>query len=397
MLLGQTDASRRGVILVVDDDPAMRVLLRKCLAEWQVEEAADGESGLARARELVPDLVVVDWIMPRMDGAEMVRQLRAEPDLNHIPVVLLTARSDVEHRAEGYQSGADHFLPKPFETEELVAIVERAVARAEPLTYAAPLMHALQDRVDREDIAQIGEAVSLLAEFQQRMLPPGEVRLGNLTAGASLVPSVMASGDFYDYIPCDEGRSLGFAVGDVSGRGLAAAYFMVMVRTAMRVLARERCRLPDTMSALNQTLLAETPTGWFVTLFYGIADPQTSELRYVNAGHCPAIVCRRDGPPELLETTGPALGLFTEHLYREQRFTLRPADYVVCATDGVIDAVRTDDLDARYEWIADVVRQSQSGTPSEIAAALVEGARADAQAAGGHKDDLTALVLQALR
>lgn len=395
--MGPTEASRRGVILVVDDDPAMRVLLRTFLTEWQVEEATDGESGLARTHELRPDLIIVDWVMPRMDGAEMVRQLRADPNLSHIPVVLLTARSDVEHRAEGYLSGADHFLPKPFEPEELVAIVERAVERSEPLTYAAPLMYALQNRVDREDMAQIGEAVSLLAEFQQRMLPPGEVRLGSLVAGASLVPSVMASGDFYDYIPCDEGRSLGFAVGDVSGRGLAAAYFMVMVRTAVRVLARERCGLSDTMSALNQTLLAETPTGWFVTLFYGLADLETSELRYVNAGHCPAIVCRRDGPPELLETTGPALGLFAEHAYPERTCRLRPGDYVVCATDGVIDAVRTDDLDARYEWIVDVVRRSQSGIPSEIARALVDGARADAQTAGGHKDDLTALVLQAVR
>ncbi len=382
----------RGLILVVDDDPTLRSLLRQCLSEWRVEEAVDGLEGLERLQELSPDLAIVDWGMPRMDGMELLRQMRADAQLCHIPVVLLTAHTDVEHRAEGYHSGADHFLPKPFEPDELLAIVDRAVERSQPLSYAAPLLKALHDQVELADMPQLGEALSLLGEFQQRMLPPGEVHLGSVSAGACLVPSQIASGDFYDYIPWDAGRALGFVVGDVSGRGLAAAYFMVMVRTILRVLAREQHALLDTVSVLNDTLHAETPTGWFVTLFYGVVDPRTSQLRYVNAGHCPPMLCSAGAPPTLLDTTGPALGLFAGYGYQERALTLQPGDHLVCATDGVLDAVRTQDTQERYDWMAQVVAEGRSRGVMEVATALVEGARHEAQ--GGPKDDLTAVVVR---
>jgi CheY-like chemotaxis protein len=388
------DAPPRGVILVVDDDPVIRALLRQVLSAWRVEEAADGEAGLARAQELHPDVVIADWMMPKLPGPEMVKRLRADPHLGHVPVIMLTALADVEHRTESYQSGVDHFLPKDFDPDELEAIIQRAVQRTQPLTIAAPLMQALHDRVDSRDMAEIGEAVSLLGEFQQRMLPQGEVRAGNLRLGARLKPSVIASGDFYDFIPWPGGRELGFVVGDVSGHGLAAAYFMVLVRTALRVLAREAGGLAETVSALNGILMDETPTGWFVTLFYGLADPRSHTVRYVNAGHCPAVVCRPSAPSALLEPTGPALGIFPGHAYREQTVTLEAGSHLVCATDGVIDAVRSADPETRYAWMAEMVARKPNAGPLAVAQALVEGAATDA--VGEHKDDLAALVVTAV-
>ncbi|MBM3475138.1 MAG: fused response regulator/phosphatase [Armatimonadetes bacterium] len=400
--VASTNASTRGVILIVDDDPVIRTLLRRYLPDWTVVEAPDGETGLAKAQETRPDLIIADWSMPRLTGPAMVKRLRADPSLSHLPVVMLTEHTDVEYRAESYQSGADHFLPKGCAPEELLAIIDRAVQRTRPLQFAAPLMQALHDLIDPHDGAEIGDAVRLLGDFQRRMLPAGEFRLGNLTVGASLVPSVIASGDFYDYVAWDDGRELGFVIGDVSGHGLAAAYFMVMVRTALRVLCRQHCRLNDAVTALNDILFTETPPGWFVTLFHGVANPRTSELRYVNAGHCPAVLCRpspvgRGGGGEgrtgegLLAPTGPALGLFGGHAYEERTVTLGEGDHLAVATDGVIDAVRTNNLDERYDWVRRLVSQNAARTPSQIAEALVRGAAADA--VGDHRDDLAALVL----
>lgn len=389
--MGANGSLSRGVILVVDDEPAVRLLLRKSLPDWQVVEAADGEAGLAKAREARPDLIIVDWMMPRVNGPQMVKQLRADPALRHVPVVMLTALTDTEHRAETYQSGADHFLAKGFAVEELHAIIDRAVQRTKPLTFVAPLLQALHDEVDTNCLAEIGEAVSLLGEFQQRMLPKGEMRLADLTVGAHLAPSVIASGDFYDYLLWNEGRELGFVIGDVSGHGLAAAYFMVMVRTALRVLCREHCKLSDAFTALNEILLSETPTGWFVTLFYGVADPQSAELKYVSAGHCPALLCHPQGGSKLLDPTGPALGLFHGYSYGEHVVSLAAGAHLVCVTDGVIDAVRSDNVSTRYDWIRQVVSRYSSEGASRIAEALVHGAKADT--AGDHRDDLAALVL----
>jgi sigma-B regulation protein RsbU (phosphoserine phosphatase) len=400
--VASNNASTRGVILVVDDDPVIRALMRQYLPDWTVVEAPDGETGLAKAQEVQPDLIIADWGMPRLPGPAMVKLLRADPNLSHVPVVMLTAHTDVEYRAQSYHSGADHFLPKGCAPEELLAIIDRAVQRTRPLQFAAPLMKALHDRIDSRDMAEIGEAVSLLGEFQQRTLPAGEFRMGQFAAGACLVPSVIASGDFYDYVAWDDGRELGFVIGDVSGHGLAAAYFMVMVRTALRVLCRQHCRLGEAITALNEILFTETPPGWFVTLFHGVADPRTAELRYVNAGHCPGVLCRPSPPSPLplgegrrgeglLEPTGPALGIFGGQTYHERTVTLGEGDRLAVATDGVIDAVRTDDLDERYDWVRRLVALNAAKTPSQIAEALVHGAEADA--VGNHHDDLAALVL----
>ena len=394
--MASADPPTRGVILVVDDEPAQRALVRQWLPEWRVVEAPDGESGLAKARETRPDLIIADWRMPRMEGPAMIEAIRADPGLCHVPVVMLTARDEEESRTRSYRSGADHYLPKGAPVAELRAIIDRAVQRQQPLDFAAPLMQALRDRVDSADMAEIGEAVSLLAEFQQQMLPPGELRMGDLTVGACLVPSVIASGDFYDYLAWDDGRELGFVVGDVSGHGLAAAYFMVMVRTALRVLCRQHCRLAEAVAALNQILLDETPVGWFVTLFYGVANPRTHELRYVNAGHCPAVLVKASPlAPRLLEPTGPALGIFPGQSYPEATVRLEAGDRLACATDGVIDAVRTDDLNERYEWVRALVARHAQSSALEIAQALVHGAQADV--VGDHRDDLAALVLHRAR
>jgi len=379
----------REKILIVDDDEMVRLLLRRCLASWEVVEAVDGVDGLEKAMAVRPALLVVDWMMPRMTGEELCRQVRATRGLEHVPIVMLTAKTEVEDRAASYQSGADHFIAKPFDPEELVAIVARALQRSAPLSYAFPLMRALGDRIELGDLPSVGEAVSLLGEFQQHMLPQEPVRMGSFSAGGNLAPSVLASGDFFDFIPWPDDRC-GLIIGDVSGRGLAAAYFMVMVRTALRVLARESLPLTSYADTLNDILVRETPLDWFVTLVYAVADPARRELEYVNAGHCPLIVVPPTGPWQVYRSNGPGMGFFADHHFESDRITLDPGDIVVFVTDGIVDAPRSESLQERYEWITAVTRSNAAAPPHHIARLLVEGARTDAE--NGHKDDLTALV-----
>ena len=115
----QNTAGPRGTILVVDDDPAMRVLLRKCLTEWQVEEAADGQSGLERAQELVPDLVIVDWVMPRMTGLEVLQELRKRHETSKTPIFMLTKRDMMSDVMDATDAGADGYFTKPLKLTEL--------------------------------------------------------------------------------------------------------------------------------------------------------------------------------------------------------------------------------------------------------------------------------------
>jgi DNA-binding response OmpR family regulator len=135
MSIGDETPSAR--VLVVEDDEAIADVLRRSLrAEGhEVQSAADGVQALALAEQFVPDLVILDLGLPRLDGTEVLKRLRDEGD---VPVLILTARTETEDRVEGLDAGADDYLPKPFEREELLART-RALLRRRPPRGSASL------------------------------------------------------------------------------------------------------------------------------------------------------------------------------------------------------------------------------------------------------------------
>jgi DNA-binding response OmpR family regulator len=118
-------------VLIVDDDPDIRALVtyRLSASGYEVISAGDGEAGLAAAREHVPDLVLADWMMPRLTGVEMCTRMRADPAIAGIPVILLTARADDVATRTGWDAGIDEYITKPFSPRELAARVEEILSR----------------------------------------------------------------------------------------------------------------------------------------------------------------------------------------------------------------------------------------------------------------------------
>ena len=128
-------AADRPRILVVDDDTNITAFLKRALAYegYEVLIAADGASGLATARDFPPDLVVLDVMMPGLDGVEVARRLRAgESETGGLPILMLTAKDDVSDRVQGLDAGADDYLVKPFALEELTARIRALLRRREP-------------------------------------------------------------------------------------------------------------------------------------------------------------------------------------------------------------------------------------------------------------------------
>ena len=119
-------------ILVVEDDAALASVLEYNLARegYDVEVSADGDDALLRLREVPPDLVLLDWMIPGTSGIEVCRQLRAAPDTRRLPVIMLTARGDEADRVRGLDTGADDYVPKPFSVSEVVARVKAVLRRA---------------------------------------------------------------------------------------------------------------------------------------------------------------------------------------------------------------------------------------------------------------------------
>lgn len=114
-------------ILVVDDDESAARLLARFLREWDVSVALDGAEGISLAITERPDLVITDLFMPNIDGISMVREIKADPALRHVPVIFLTAAVDAPHVAAAISSGARHLLPKPIEVQRLLSIVRRTL------------------------------------------------------------------------------------------------------------------------------------------------------------------------------------------------------------------------------------------------------------------------------
>ncbi len=137
-------------ILVIDDDPGLSELLAEYLGGrgYQVERSLSGDAGLARARRGGIDLVVLDVMMPGMDGFETLGQLRREPTLRHLPVVMLTARGEDTDRIVGLEMGADDYLPKPFNPRELVARIKAVLRRADAPAPVDPVFESSGVRVD---------------------------------------------------------------------------------------------------------------------------------------------------------------------------------------------------------------------------------------------------------
>ncbi len=148
-------------ILVVDDDPKIRTVVRRGLAYegYRVVEAASGEEGLEKAREHLPALVVLDIMMPGIDGLEVTRRLRAAGD--EVAILMLTARDEVKDRVEGLETGADDYLVKPFSFEELLARVHALLRRKATPSGEVLRFADLELDVDAREARRGGRAIEL--------------------------------------------------------------------------------------------------------------------------------------------------------------------------------------------------------------------------------------------
>ena len=145
-----TEESDRPLLLIVEDNPELRSNLTEFFSSYfRVEEARDGEEGLTKARELTPDIIISDVMMPRMSGTEMCRTIKADINLCHIPVILLTALSTSESKLEGLNTNADDYVTKPFESTLLLARVDNLLR----------LRRILRKQFDRQPVEEVDMSI----------------------------------------------------------------------------------------------------------------------------------------------------------------------------------------------------------------------------------------------
>ena len=326
-------------ILVVDDNEANRDMLSRRLARQGhgVEMAAGGQEALQRLGAEPFDLVLLDIMMPEMNGYEVLERLKADPVLQHIPVIMITALNEMESVVRCIEMGAEDHLPKPFNATLLRARVESSLAKKR-----------LRDREQVVSRAMARE-LEIGRNIQAGFLPDTLPAIPGWEIAARFQPARQVAGDFYDAFALDDRGRTALVVADVCDKGVGAALFMAVFRSLLRVLLRESYasrpgrtdaeHLPHAVRVLSDyNATTHAGASMFATLFFGALEPATGVLTWVNAGHDAPAVMRGGAVLTRLEPTGPAVGLLPGLEFGVRTLTLEPGDTLLAFTDGVADA-----------------------------------------------------------
>ncbi len=316
-------------ILIVDDEPYNLDYLEQELEDFDCEtrRAMSGQQALEAVRADGPDLLLLDVMMPGMDGFQVLAQLKDSEELRDIPVIIVSAMDDVESVARGIRMGAEDYLPKPFDPQLLHARISACLERKRLRDQESIYLH------------RINEELAWAWKVQSGFLPSPLPALPGWQLSATLKPSRETSGDFFDLIPLPDGR-LGILVADVSDKGMGAALFMVLSRTLLRMYAVHAGEPAAVLRAGNEHILSDIHTDQFVTVFYGILDPQSGSLVYSSAGHTPAYVVPASAGRRTctLACTGMPLGILRDQDWAQQVTNLEVGDLLFVFTDGLTEA-----------------------------------------------------------
>ena len=218
---------------------------------------------------------------------------------------------------------------------------------------AIRIEHARLNEVEAAERAMAKE-LEQAAQIQKGLLPSVAPKLAGMEIAGRTTACRTVGGDYYDYLTFEDGR-LGIMVGDVAGKGMPASLLMTSLQARVKVVFEDGDDLAKKITRLNKSTAASCPDNRFITFFMMIADPATGELVYTNAGHNPPLLVRSGGSVEQLEGGGMILGILPMSQYQEFRVTMNSGDILVMYTDGVTEAVDSQDEDFGEARLSELV------------------------------------------
>jgi serine phosphatase RsbU (regulator of sigma subunit) len=290
---------------------------------------------LTYARQQRFDLIVLDLMMPEMDGRAVLAALKRDPQLRHIPVIIVSALDEIDDVVHCIEAGAEDYLTKPINTTLLYAKIDSCLERKR-----------LRDQEQAYLMAMRYE-LELARRTQADFLPATLPSITNWHIAAKLVSAREMAGDFYDVFHLSDQRWM-VLVGDVCDKGVGAALFMALTRTLLRAFAEQAVAIHhnDPLQAVMMTneYIARHHHGsrTFSTIFCAVIDTSNGALSYINAGHPPPYIFRSAGGIETLEPTGPAVGWIGNARFTVGTTLLEVGDSLFAYTDGSIEARAAD-------------------------------------------------------
>jgi phosphoserine phosphatase RsbU/P len=382
-------------ILVVDDNDDNRYTLTLYLdleGYNNVETAQDGEEAIARLQTSQFDLVLLDVMMPKVDGYQVLAWLKDQAALRDLPVIMISALNEMNSVVRCVELGAVDYLLKPFN----------------PVLLKARLGSTLEKKRLRDEInahlARLEQELDAARRLQMSMVPqsfPAANAAFPFELCASMEPAREVGGDLYDFFLTEDGMFC-FLIGDVSGKGMPAALFMARTKSLIRItteLMRSRQGSPagpaEIVARVNRELCQDNNDMMFVTLFFAMVAPQSGELEFCNAGHNAPYRVNRRAVEEIEGPKGIILGVRPDAVYGNGRLSLSPGDCIYLFTDGVTEAADLQDELFSEQRLESVLRAGANLCTSDLVKAVSESIRGFIDGALP-SDDVTMLALRRL-
>jgi sigma-B regulation protein RsbU (phosphoserine phosphatase) len=369
-------------ILIVDDVALNQMMIEKLLRGhgfYNIAVAGDGQQALDMAKLSPPDIIILDIVMPVMDGFECCRQFRALPRHRDTPILVQTMLTEPDKRLKAFSVGATDIVSKPIDPDELYARVRVHLEKQRYLT-------ELQNYYERTSM-ELDNARAL----QSAILPDAHdiatiKQRHSLDVAAHFQPSSEIGGDFWGMKKLFP-HQVAFWIVDVSDHGISAALNAFRLQAYLKEYSPHTSNPGEYLTQLNEKLLELLLIGQFATMFYGIIDTQGHRLIYASAGSPhPLILRQATGKVEMVDATGLPLGLSIHH-YLTQEVAFTPGDQLLLYSDAL-----TETRDASGDFLEEAYWQQMweaqgAGTASSLIDALV--ADFNRHTGGKLTDDLT--------
>lgn len=366
-------------ILIVDDDPTLRLLLKRTLQNqgYDVILASNGEEGITQAEINRPALIICDWMMQPLDGLEVCRRIKVNPELSTTFFILLTAkgtgtdREAIEERVRGFDAGADEFVSKPVDMEEVKARV-RAGLRLYELNQKLQLLNndlqsqkqALQTAKHKLE-AELAEA----ADYVRSLLPTP--MKGKISTEARFIPSAQLGGDSFDFSWLYD-DILGIYLLDVSGHGVGSALLSVSVLNFLRSQSLRDvnyCQPSQVLKALNDTFQMEKHNDKYFTIWYGVYYQHSRQLVYASAGHPPAIILSgtsTNTEVKRLESSGLPIGFLPDAEFDDNYLEVPENSSLYVFSDGAYEIHQPNGKIWGLDAFIDLLKESQQAHSSNL-------------------------------
>ena len=379
-----TSPAEKKLLLLVDDDSENIQVVHSILKDrYKLRVATNGAKALELAKvEPLPDLILLDVMMPQMDGYEACGLLKADQRTRDIPVIFLTGKTEVADETRGFEVGAVDYIHKPFSPPIVTARVRNHL-----------MLRDAHETVARQLVA-INSELEMARQIQLSILPRQTPQLPGLAIEARYLPMSSVAGDFYDFLVIDE-KHLGILIADVSGHGLPSALIASMLQTAFAAQGPNASDPARVLSGLNKALSGKFRSD-YVTAAYLFVDMEKCTVDYGGAAHPPLLRWRSEtGSTAECVQNGLMLGPFPDPPYSATTFSLNDGDRIVLITDGIIEATDSAGNDFGMERLRQIVDSNHALPVNRFAdAVLGELARWSEEAIGARQsDDITLLAI----